>query len=449
MANFSCVILAAGRSSRFPAPQGKLFYPLAGLPIVEHLLRTTQNLHPAQTIIVVNPQNHSQFLEYEKRWGIELAIQNQQDGTWGALQTALSSVQYEQILLLNGDQPLVPEDLLEQLVHCGNNFGLVSTILAQPHGYGRLVRDHCGNWVDLIEEKDLQGEQRQIREVNAGVYWLHTPTLRQTDILPSPHTQERYLTQLWAPGGHIDKTTLVVAQDHRAVQGINTWADFESVEQYYFQQQRAQLAAQGVMLENCAAIIVENAMQIRSEVGSKVTGPAILKGPLHLESLVSIKSFSSVTGAHLGTKTQIGPYAFIQDGVSTESGVQLGAFVEVKRSNLGSGMKAKHLSYIADAHVGANSNIGAFVVFCNYDGVNKHGCTLGQSVFVGSSSQLVAPLTIGDRSYIGAGTTVTHNVGSERLITRRGPWRDRPKNQGEKVCVGSSEVSDLKSEEES
>lgn len=438
MSDLSCVILAAGRSTRFPAPQGKLFYPLAGMPVVGHLLHTIASCSFSQIIVVAGPHNAAQFEKLSGEFNFELVIQQQQDGTWGALQTALPVVQSERLVLLNGDQPLVSATLLNQLQQSHKPFALVSMILAQPRGYGRLVRDEQSVWVDLVEEKDLLPHQRGIQEVNAGVYLLDTARLRHWDIAPSPHTGERYLTQLWGPGGFCAQTHVIPASDHRSMQGINTWADFEEVEQSYYQIQREKLAAQGIVLQHCASVLIENADQICGSVGTHISGPAHIKGPLFCEPLVRVEPFSSVSGAQLGASTQIGPYAFVQAGVQTGPAVHLGSFVEAKRSQIGAGTKAKHLSYIADAHIGAKCNIGAFVVFCNYDGVAKHRCTLGDHVFVGSSSQLVAPLTIGQGGYIGAGTTVTHDVSPGRLITRRAPWRDRPVRKGEELCVGSS-----------
>lgn len=440
MSAFTCVILAAGRSSRFPAPQGKLFYPLVGKPIIGHLLTTAHACDFSQIIVVASESNLGQFAALQQEFTFDIAIQAQQDGTWGALQAALPLVKNPQVVVVNGDQPLVPKDLFLQLMHSSHKeFALVSMIVSQPYGYGRIIRDEQGHWVNLIEEKDLRFEQKSIQEVNAGIYSLPTAFLKNKEIFRSPVTGERYLTQLWGPGGVCAQTQLIVAQRPDDLQGINTWADFEKVEQHYYLCQREKAASLGVVLENCSSIIIQDAALLKSAPNVLFKGPLHIDGPLVCEPLVQLKPFSTVTAGpcSFGRQTQIGPYAFIQSGVQTGENVCLGAFVEAKRCDIGAGSKAKHFSYIADASLGEANNIGAFVVFCNYDGVKKHRCLLGSHVFVGSSSQLVAPVTIGDKSYIGAGTTVTHHVATERLITRRAPWRDRPVKKGEDVCVGS------------
>lgn len=446
MSELSCIILAAGRSTRFPAPQGKLFYPLVGKPVITHLLQTVRACRFVQIIIVANGHNLPYFDTLREQFPFEIVIQEQQDGTWGALQTALPRVRTKQCVLINGDQPLVPSELLERLFQCTHkDFALVSMILSQPHGYGRIVRNAQGQWVDLIEEKDLASDQKSIQEVNAGLYLLPVELLKNIDIPPSSVTGERYLTQLWSLNGFCEQTELITVQRVQDLQGINTWADFEQVEQYYYLRQREKLAAQGVMLQNCSSIIIDNADLIKAAPGVLMTGPLHIDGPLVCEPLVHLKPFTIVTSGpcYFGAQSQIGPYAFIQAAVQTAKKVHLGSFVEAKRCEIGAGTKAKHFSYIADASIGESNNIGAFVVFCNYDGIKKHRCLLGAHVFVGSSSQLIAPVVIGDNSYIGAGTTVTHNVAPQRLITRRAPWRDRAVKKGEELCVESSAGSDL------
>lgn len=446
MSELSCIILAAGRSTRFPAPQGKLFYPLVGQPVIAHLLHTVSACPFSQIVIVANEHNLPYFEALRQQFSFEIVVQEQQDGTWGALQVALPIVKTTKCVLINGDQPLVPRELLERLFQISHkDFALVSMILSQPHGYGRIVRNADGQWVDLVEEKDLAADQKSIQEVNAGIYLLPVALLKNIEIAPSVVTGERYLTQIWGKNGFCDQTELIIAQRAQDLQGINTWADFEQVEQYYYLRQREKLVAQGVILQNCSSIIIENADFIKAAPGVLMMGPLHIDGPLVCEPLVELKPFTTVSAgpSYFGAQSQIGPYAFIQTGVQTAQKVHLGSFVEAKRCQIGAGTKAKHFSYIADASIGESNNIGAFVVFCNYDGLKKHRCLLGSHVFVGSSSQLIAPVVIGDHSYIGAGTTVTHNVAPQRLITRRAPWRDRAVKKGEELCVESSAASDL------
>jgi bifunctional UDP-N-acetylglucosamine pyrophosphorylase/glucosamine-1-phosphate N-acetyltransferase len=395
----------------------------------------------AQIIVVANPAHLDQFQTLKTQFYFDIALQNNPSGTWAALQIGLSIARAPRCIVINADQPLITEQLLKKLLLCQQYpCALVTTILSDPTGYGRIIRNAQGEWTEIIEEKELPHHLKHIVEVNAGVYLLSVPLLQKFKPIASDRTGELYLTSLWNKQGLCGQTMLIDAQASE-VQGINTWADFEKVEQYYYQKQRALLAQQGVILQHCQSIMVDDAHLIKAAPGVQYIGPAHLKGSIVCEAGVAIKAFTTVDSGptHFGSGSIIGPYAFIQSQVQTEQQVQIGAFTEVKRSTIGACTKAKHFSYIADAQIGSESNIGAFVVFCNYDGLKKYRTTVGNGVFLGSSSQLIAPVMIGHNSYIGAGTTVTHDVAPERLITRRAPWRDRALSKGENLCVGLSE----------
>jgi bifunctional UDP-N-acetylglucosamine pyrophosphorylase/glucosamine-1-phosphate N-acetyltransferase len=430
-----CIVLAGGISSRFPSPLPKVFYPFIDKPIINHILDLLYQRDFKKIIVVTGKRTHALFAPYEEAGLIQRAFQVEPLGTWDAVMTALPLVESPHCFIINGDMPLIEISTLQKVFDSQADFTLVSTLHPNPIGYGRLIRNQKQQVEALIEDKHLEDHQYFFKEINAGIYKFKTTRLKNIAIKKQTSTNEWYLTGLWEKGSpYLSETKVIVEKDYRTLTGINSWQDFEMAEFLYYQLQRERFVKQGALLKNAHTIYIQGVAQCEPYV--HIEGPCILEGPVELAADVSIKPYGYIIDTKLEKNTVVEPFSCLKnifaghdcvlgpflkatEKTLLQSFVNLGSFVEIKRSTLGIKTKAKHLSYIADATIGSYCNIGAFVVFCNYDGQRKHQSILGDSVFVGSSSQLIAPITLHDNAYIGAGTTLTKNVTAGSLITRR------------------------------
>ena len=433
MKNQTCIILAAGRSQRFPSPFGKICYPFRSRPLIDHILQSVTTVFH-QCIVVISPKIEKWFQEYFQGSGIEYVIQHEPLGTWDALSCAFELIKHPSCVIVNGDLPLISEQLLLEVADMTHPIGVVTTHHPNPYGYGRIVRNEENNVLSIIEDKDLKQSMRNIHEINAGVYFFETKLLKSLSVEKALSCNEWYLTDIWKTGSpFLSMTQFIVYPDYRILQGINTWAEYELAENFFFQIQRERAVQKGAILENCSTIYLDSALKIES--GVRVQGPVVIGPNTDIKSEATIESFSLVNHTALNHRSYVGPFAKITDGTTLEASAHIGSFVEVKRSSIGFGSKAKHFSYLADMSMGSRCNIGAFVVTCNYDGKCKNKTILEDDVFVGSSSQLIAPITLNHRSYIGAGTTLNRNVPQDTLLTRRAVYTSRPYLKGAPLCV--------------
>ena len=447
--SLSCIILAGGSSSRFPSPLPKIFYPFIDKPLIDHLLESVLSFTWNKIVIVTGERSHEGLKLYEESGLVERAYQSQPLGTWNALQTGLEKISTEQCVVINADMPLLDAALLHKVRLSPAPFTLVSTFHPNPYAYGRIIRNKNKVFEAVIEDKHLTDEQQNIREINAGLYKFQVKHLMNQFVECHQEGKEFYLTDLWKEKTDAIKLTEVITyDDHRLLVGVNTWADFELAEQYYFQLKRENLVRQGAMLKNCNSIYPIGKTEVQE--GVILEGPLLLQGlvnigqnsrvhPLSvlkdsiLRNQVEVGFYSLLDSVSAASKSSLGPYLKATENTQIGEEAALGSFVEIKRSIVGYKTKAKHLSYVADATIGERCNIGAFVVFCNYDGKNKHSSVLGNEVFIGSSSQIISPIILKDKAYIGAGTTVTCDVDANTLMTRRAAikmianWREKRK----------------------
>jgi bifunctional UDP-N-acetylglucosamine pyrophosphorylase/glucosamine-1-phosphate N-acetyltransferase len=448
-----CVILAGGSSSRFSSPFPKIFYPFINKPIIEHLLDQLSLFSFSRTIVVTGTRTHDYFLPYEEKKILTRALQKEPRGTWDALKTALPLLESSECLIINGDMPLLSYSVFEKILKSKALFSLVSTITPYPRGYGRIIRDQRGAFEAIVEDCELKPDQQVFNEVNAGLYKFNTEYLDKISVVENQKIGEFYLTDLWKKDSPIlIETEIIFESDYRLLTGINSWQDFEQAEFFYYQLQRERLVKQGAFLKGAQSIYIQGDVNCESSV--IIEGPCCLEGPLVLGKDIQIKpytrlsgsvikentcidSFSLINQSEMGTDCVLGPFLKATQQTVIESFVSLGSFVEAKRSFISRGTKAKHFSYIADATIGTYCNLGAFVVFCNYDGEKKHTSILGNNVFVGSGSQVVSPVMLNDNSYVGAGTTVTKNVTAGSLMTRRASIKITENWSRRKACVES------------
>jgi len=395
-----------------------------GVALIERVLRTLSAYSWKECLLIISPERFSDFELIAKKYNVNCIPQNEPNGTWDAVKQGLPYVSAKRVVICNGDMPLVSSNLIETLRSTTRPFGLVSTQLSNPQGYGRILRDEFRNFIGVKEDCELLGEESYIREVNAGLYACDVDALRQIELNISAERSEWFLTSIWKPKSvYSFNTEVILERDSRRVLGVNTWADFEQVEQAYYQIERENIVRQGAILQNCQHILITG--KVNCEPGATLYGPCWLDGDVTIAHSAQIYPFSSVHDSTLASMSCIGPYAKLSSSVAIGEASVIGSFTDVKRSSIGKHTKIKHFAYMADTTCGSDCNIGAFVVTCNYNGKKKYSTLIEDHVFVGSSSQLIAPLTLHSYAYVGAGTTLTQSITSYTLVTRRADLKQR------------------------
>jgi bifunctional UDP-N-acetylglucosamine pyrophosphorylase/glucosamine-1-phosphate N-acetyltransferase len=437
------VILAAGQGTRMRSALPKVLHPVAGQSMLGHVIATARQLQP-QGIHVVIGHGAERVRERLAADDLNFVLQAEQLGTGHAVAQALPALSAERVLILYGDVPLIEAETLQRLLAkvTDEQLALLTVDLVDPTGYGRIVRDAAGVVQAIVEHKDASPEQRQICEGNTGI--LAVPGKRLGDWLGrlsnSNAQGEYYLTDVIAMA--VADGLLVATeqpQDAMEVQGANDRIQLAELERHYQQRAARRLMAQGVTLRDPARFDLRGEATVGRDVLIDVN--VILEGQVLIEDFVSIgpncvikdstlrkgaivKANSHLEGAELGEGADCGPFARLRPGTKLGAKAHVGNFVELKNAVLGEGAKAGHLSYLGDAEIGARTNVGAGTITCNYDGANKFRTVMGEDVFIGSNSALVAPLTLGDRATTGAGSTITADVPADTLAVGRAKQRN-------------------------
>jgi len=431
------VILAAGQGKRMHSDRPKVLHPLAGRPLLAHVLDTARSLAPSR-VCVVYGHGGEQVREAIGDDAIAWVRQEPQRGTGHALQQALPALGADaQTLVLYGDVPLTRAETLRALgAAAGDGVALLTVTLDDPTGYGRIVRDG-GAVKRIVEEKDATAAERAVREVNTGIMCLPTRHLaRWLGGLRDDNAQrEYYLTDVIA-------SAVSEGVPVRAVQpasawetlGVNSKAQLAELERVYRQDVARRLLDAGVTLADPARIDVRGKLECGRDVaidvncvfeGEVVLGDRVSLGAncvlrnVRVDAGTRIEPFCHLEEADIGRNCRIGPYARLRPGARLAEDVHIGNFVEVKASTIGAGSKANHLAYIGDSEVGRNVNVGAGTITCNYDGANKHRTVIEDDVFIGSDTQLVAPVRVGRGATLGAGTTLTEDAPPGELTISR------------------------------
>lgn len=436
--HLSIVILAAGQGSRMKSELPKVLHPLGGKPLLQHVVDTASELRPKQIIVVYGhggemvPESiHGENLIWKK--------QSEQLGTGHAVEQAIPLLtDDETILVLYGDVPLVKTDTLAELVRLGDEgFGLLSVHLDNPAGYGRIERDKHGAVKRIVEEKDATDEIKKITEVNTGILCCGAKKMRQwIRKLENNNAQgEFYLTDTIEMSVN---NSITVKATHPAsvveVTGVNSRNQLAQLERAYQTIQANKLMENGVSLLDPArldirgkiitgqdvSIDINVILQGEVTIGNNVQiGAGCVISDTQINDNVVIKPMSVIEQSIIGQNSIVGPFTRLRPGADLADSAHVGNFVEIKNSKIGSASKVNHLSYIGDTTMGEDVNIGAGTITCNYDGANKHRTVIGDKVFIGSDSQLVAPVEVGDGATIGAGTTLTSNASVNDLTLSR------------------------------
>ena len=439
IAPFNIVILAAGRGTRMHSDLPKVLQPLAGRPMLAHLLETARRMDPLQ-ICVVYGYGGDRLPQAFPADDITWVLQAEQRGTGHALLQALPNlVGSGATLILYGDVPLVSLATMRDLTTLAvrDRLALLTTNLPDPDGYGRIVRDAQGSVVRIVEHQDADPATRAIKEINTGLMAL--PTKRLADWLSRLRNDNRqgefYLTDIIAMAV-ADGVAIQTCQPEQAWEtlGVNDKKQLAELERRYQMQMAQTLLAQGVTLMDPARIDVRGSLRCGRDVsidvgcvfeGDVILGDNVIVGAYCIISDAMIGNgsqiapFSHLQAATVGEDNRIGPYARLRPGSVLAAEVHIGNFVEIKNSHIDSGSKINHLSYIGDSSVGQQVNIGAGTITCNYDGANKHRTVIEDKVFIGSSTQLVAPVRVGKGATIGAGSTITKDAPANELTLSR------------------------------
>ena len=430
-------ILAAGKGTRMKSSKPKVLHPIAGRPMLRHLVSTVQSLGINNVHVVVG-SGADEVKQSFQNDDIDFVLQLEQKGTGHAVMQALPHLdESKRVLILLGDAPLLKAETIEQMLKCECDLGVLTVIQANPFNYGRIIRQH-DQIIEIVEEKDAGDEQRQISEVNTGVMIADVKKLsRWLDrITPENSQGELLLTDIVKMANSDgDVVKGIVAADPIEVQGVNDFEQLSQLERYYQTTIAKQLMQGGVHLMDPNRIDVRGDLKVGAD--STIDINCIFEGNVSLGSNVrvganckiidstiadnvEIKPNSIIEGASLAAGCSVGPFVRLRPGAQLGQDVAIGNFVEVKKTTLGRGSKASHLSYLGDAIIGAGVNIGAGTITCNYDGVNKHITEIQDDVFVGSNTALVAPVVVGQGSTIAAGSTITKQIDADSLAIGRG-----------------------------
>ena len=437
------IILAAGRGTRMRSARPKVLHRLAGLPLIEHVARAADPLRPERVGLVIGHQAERVRTALAHRPALAFARQDEQRGTGHALLQAepLFAGRAGTLVVLSGDVPLIRPGTLERLVRTHEGARAALTVLTaavgRPYGYGRIVRAD-GRLARIVEERDASASQRRLKEINGGIYALDLPPLFDAvrEIPPAGASSEIYLPDLvriYRQRGQPVETVAVADPDE--VRGINSQTELAEVKRIVRQTRNEELMAAGVTIEDPATTWVDMDVTVgpdtvihpgvflqgRTRVGARCelhAGVRIVDSTVGDD--VTVRNHCVIQGATLADGAQVGPFAHLRPGAVIGETAKVGNFVEIKKSSLGRGSKANHLSYLGDAAIGEGVNVGAGTITCNYDGKRKHPTTVGDRVFIGSGAQLVAPVTLGDDAYVGAGSCVTDDVPAGALAVARG-----------------------------
>ncbi|WP_185265865.1 bifunctional UDP-N-acetylglucosamine diphosphorylase/glucosamine-1-phosphate N-acetyltransferase GlmU [Halopseudomonas xiamenensis] len=442
--NLHVVILAAGQGTRMRSALPKVLHPVAGKPMLEHVIDSARALLP-QGIHVVIGHGAERVRQTLNAADLNWVLQSEQLGTGHAVAQALPHISgADQVLVLYGDVPLLQVETLKGLVQQAGNqaLGMLTVVMQDPTGYGRIIRDQAGQVQAIVEQKDASAEQLLINEGNTGIMVLPgSQAAGWLSSLSNNNAQgEYYLTDVVALAvSQAVPVQVAQAGDELEVMGANNRQQLSVLERGWQRREAERLMIQGASLADPARLDVRGEVTIGRDISIDVNvvleGRVVIEDDVVIESNCVIrdsvikagsviKAFSHLDGAEVGADCDVGPYARLRPGTVLHTGAKVGNFVETKKTVLGAGSKINHLSYVGDAEVGKGANIGAGTITCNYDGVNKFVTRIGDGAFIGSNTALVAPVAVGNQATTAAGSTITQDIPDATLGVARARQRN-------------------------
>ena len=412
--------------------------PLAGRPMIDHVITTAGKLtNKISTIIGYKKDVLNEHLSANFK-NVETFVQPELNGTAGAVKAAQKKIMDdEDVLILYGDVPLISHESLKNALNDNHDAVILTMIPKDPFGYGRVLKNDSGLATEIIEEKDASPEQKKINEVFTGIMIIKGEMLLSSldEVNNNNAAGEYYLTDVIKIASKKGVKINPIVVEETEVLGANTKSELHEIENIFREMKSKDLLEQGITLSDASRVDVRGDVSAGKDcsidvnvilegeikLGTNVSiGPNCYLKDVVISDNVSIEAFSHIVSTQIGADCNVGPYARLREGTVLEDQAKIGNFVETKKTKIGKGSKANHLAYLGDAEVGEDSNIGAGTITCNYDGTNKHKTRIGNKTFVGTNSSLVAPLNIGNNSYIGAGSVITKDVEDDALAVARG-----------------------------
>ncbi|HKO48350.1 MAG TPA: bifunctional UDP-N-acetylglucosamine diphosphorylase/glucosamine-1-phosphate N-acetyltransferase GlmU [Polyangiaceae bacterium] len=440
MSRLTAVILAAGLGTRMKSALPKVLHPIAGRPLLHYAVRAAFEAGVERAVVVTSGHEQiDQLLAQDFGNRVATVVQNPPRGTGDAARIGIERVETDRVLILCGDTPLVQAEQLALLVSAldrpgAEELSLLTCVLDIPHGYGRVLRDAAGLVSEVREQRDLMTlEQHAAREVNAGMYAGKTESLRRVlaRIQPNNSQSEYYLTDVVALLARSSQVTGVVGHAD-ALLGVNDRGQLAEADEIMLRRIRLRHAKNGVTVRGTPRIedrvvigedsLIESTVVLRgnTRIGkSTVIDAGCVIDDSTIGDGVLLKPYTVISSSSGGDAAQLGPFTHLRPKSEIEAEVHLGNFVETKSTRVRRGAKANHLAYLGDGDIGERANVGAGTIFCNYDGFNKHKTVIGPDAFIGSDSQLVAPVTVGRGAYVASGTTVVTDVPDDALALGR------------------------------
>ncbi|MBC8140886.1 MAG: bifunctional UDP-N-acetylglucosamine diphosphorylase/glucosamine-1-phosphate N-acetyltransferase GlmU [Armatimonadetes bacterium] len=435
-ADLAAIVLAAGKSTRMRSRLPKVLHPVCGRPILAHILHALAEAGITRRIAVIGHEAETVRQNMDDYFGagtLEYALQTEQKGTGHAVQMAQAALHgfTGTVLVLAGDTPLLSAEVLKLLLAEHSRTGATATVLTavlpDAGAYGRIIRGDGGEVLGIVENKDATPEQKAIREINTGVFAFDAPALfaALSDLSPANAQGEYYLTDVLAILRGAGKTVrAVVTEDTDVILGVNTRVELAEIAAKMRSRILRDLMLSGVTVEDPATTYVDAGVTVGQD--SVLEPMTKLCGDTQIGANCVIRLGTVIADSTVGDGCKVGPFAHIRPGSTLAANVKIGNFVEVNRSELGEKVSAAHLTYLGDATVGANTNIGAGTITCNYDGFNKSRTVIGEDAFIGSHSTLIAPLTIESGALTAAGSVITQNVPANAIAVGRSDQKNLP-----------------------
>jgi len=437
--NLEVVILAAGQGKRMKSAKSKVLHEIAGKPMLHHVIETAQRLNSQKTHIIYG-HGGEQVRQSIDDPQIDWTEQTDQLGTGHAVKQVLPVLSEDSlVLILFGDVPMISHSTLENLIKEVNDqqMALLTIDMQDPTGYGRIIRNSDNNIIRIVEHGDATEQERAVTEINTGIMAVGGRQLKKwvSNIKNDNKQSEYYLTDIIEMAVNDQVTVKGVSTDDEVeVTGINDKIQLQKIERAHQLRQAEELMRNGVTLADANRIDIRGKLTAGQDVSidinvicegevtigdRSVIGPNVILRNVSIADDVTIHANSVLEDARVGSGSRIGPFARIRPETELSDNTHIGNFVEIKKTTVGQGSKINHLSYVGDSEIGSGVNIGAGTITCNYDGANKFKTVIGDNVFVGSDSQLVAPVTIGDGATIGAGSTITRDTPDNKLTLSR------------------------------